>query len=44
MKCTEKERAHPEFKRARKVELHELSKGNYNFPGIGLPEDLKKRS
>jgi len=42
-KCIEEERAHPEFKRARQVELDELLKGNYNFPGIGLPEDLKNR-
>ena len=43
--CTEMERAHPEFPRARAVELDELSKGNHDFPGIGLPKDLKpKRS
>lgn len=44
MKCIEEEKKHPLFKQARKVELDELLKGNYNFPGIGLPEDLKKRS
>jgi hypothetical protein len=43
--CIEMERAHPDFPRARARELDELSKGNFNFPGIGLPEDLKiKRS
>ena len=43
--CLEMERAHPEFPKARARELDELSKGNFNFPGIGLPEDLKpKRS
>lgn len=43
--CLEMERAHPDFPKARARELDELSKGNYNFPGIGLPEDLKiKRS
>ncbi len=38
--CIDKERAHPKFKEARDTELDALSKGNYNFPGIGLPEDL----
>ena len=43
--CTETERSHPEFAHARECELNELSKGNFNFPGIGLPKDLKvKRS
>ena len=38
--CIETERKHPDFERARAVELDELLKGNYNFPGIGLPKDL----
>ena len=43
--CIEMEKAHPEFPKARARELDELLKGNYNFPGIGLPKDLKiKRS
>lgn len=44
LECIEIERAHPDFQKARDVELDELLKGNYNFPGIGLPEDLEKRS
>lgn len=40
-KCEKIERAHPQFPEARNVELDELSKGNYNFPGIGLPKDLQ---
>jgi late competence protein required for DNA uptake (superfamily II DNA/RNA helicase) len=43
-KCIEIERAHKMFKEARKAELDELSKGNYNFPGIGLPKDLEVNS
>ena len=43
MECIKEERKHPDFPRAREVELDELLKGNYNFPGIGLPEDLKNR-
>jgi hypothetical protein len=39
--CLGIEREHPEFPKARARELDELSKGNYNFPGIGLPKDLK---
>jgi hypothetical protein len=43
--CIEMERAHPEFPKARARELNELLKGNFNFPGIGLPKDLEpKRS
>ena len=38
--CETIERAHPKFKEARDTELDELLKGNYNFPGIGLPKDL----
>jgi hypothetical protein len=41
--CIENEQAHPSYVEARDRELDELSKGNYNFPGIGLPEDLKIR-
>jgi recombinational DNA repair protein (RecF pathway) len=40
-KCIETERKHPKFKEARTIELNELSKGNCNFPGIGLPKDLE---
>jgi len=38
--CTEIERGHPDFPKARARELDELLKGNLNFPGIGLPKDL----
>jgi len=41
--CTEMEKAHPDFPKARARELEELSKGNFNFPGIGLPKDLQIR-
>lgn len=39
--CIEMERDHPSFPEARKAELDELQKGNYNYPGIGLPADLQ---
>lgn len=43
-KCIEIERQHSDFQKARDAELDALLKGNYNFPGIGLPKDLQKRS
>lgn len=39
--CTEEERAHPDFQKARDAELEALQSGDYNFPGIGLPADLQ---
>ena len=38
--CDDKERAHPDFILAHEIESAEVAKGNYNFPGIGLPADL----
>lgn len=38
--CDKKERAHPKFKEAHDKEVEEVKKGNYNFPGIGKPDDL----
>jgi hypothetical protein len=38
--CDERERAHPDYERARAVELKEVKRGNYNFRGVGLPSDL----
>ena len=41
--CIEIEKAHPDYQKARDVELEQLQQKNYNFPGIGLPADLKPR-
>lgn len=38
--CEEREKAHPDYARAKEVEMAEVRKGNMNFPGIGLPKDL----
>lgn len=38
--CNEKEIKHPKYEEARKAELEAVKKGNYNFVGIGKPEDL----
>ncbi len=39
-KCIELERAHPDFPKAREAELNAFKKGDYNYSGIGLPNDL----
>ena len=41
MGCRRVERAHPKWAEACEKEFEEVQKGNLNFPGIGLPEDLK---
>lgn len=38
--CIEKEQAHPMYQKAKEVERKAVIAGDYNFPGIGLPEDL----
>ncbi|RRJ54861.1 hypothetical protein EHV15_35395 [Paenibacillus oralis] len=38
--CENLEKRHPEYSRAVEVELQEVQKGNYNYPGIGRPADL----
>jgi len=44
MECRDKERAHPDFKKAREAEHAEVSRGNYNFGGVGLPSDYIRGS
>ena len=39
--CEEREKAHPEYPRAKARELEAVKRGDYNFPGIGLPDDLR---
>jgi hypothetical protein len=38
--CSEIEQKHPEFEAAKARECEEVRKGNYNYEGVGLPEDL----
>ena len=38
--CEKKERNHTEFEEAKRRETEECRQGNYNFPGIGLPQNL----
>ncbi len=39
-KCIERERAHPDFPKAREAEQKSIENGDYNYSGIGLPADL----
>lgn len=39
--CKKKEEAHPAYERARKAEQDAVRRGDRNFPGIGLPLDLR---
>lgn len=40
--CKTKETNHPLYAKAKQKELEETRRKNYNFEGIGLPEDLKE--
>lgn len=40
IECYLKEKKHPDFKKARDKVHEEEQNGNYNYPGIGLPDDL----
>jgi len=41
MSCKEKEKQHPDYKKAVDADNSEIKKGNYNFKGIGKPEKMK---
>ena len=41
MACDKRERNHPDYERAKRIELEQCLKGNLNFEGVGLPEELK---
>ena len=38
--CSDKERKHPEFENARAIESEAVKNGDFNFPGVGLPDSL----
>lgn len=40
MSCKDKETQHPQYVIAQDAERAEVSRGNYNFAGIGKPADL----
>ena len=39
--CKDKEEKHNDFLKATRANRAEEARGNYDFEGIGLPEDLK---
>lgn len=41
--CLTEEEAHPDYARAREIEHEHVKAGDYNFPGVGLPEDLARK-
>lgn len=38
--CQAKEREHPMYGAAKTAEQEAVARGDYNFPGIGKPDDL----
>ena len=40
MDCAEQEEAHPNYDKASQADLKAIQGGNYNYQGIGLPDDL----
>jgi hypothetical protein len=43
MDCKKHERNHPDYQRAVEADEAAIRGGNYNFAGIGLPDDLARR-
>lgn len=42
-RCEDVEKAHPKYAEAVTVETEAVKNGDYNFPGIGVPEGLIER-
>jgi len=40
MDCLRKEKAHPAYAEARRIEEEHVRRGDTNFPGVGKPADL----
>jgi len=38
--CSKIEREHPAFEEAQRVENEAVKRGDFNYPGVGLPADL----
>tara|TARA_B100000614_G_scaffold262909_1_gene300666 strand:+ start:169128 stop:169328 length:201 start_codon:yes stop_codon:yes gene_type:complete len=39
--CEAKEQAHPDYAEAKRIENEAVAAGDTNFPGVGLPSDLR---
>lgn len=42
--CRRTEELHPDFASAHAAEAAAVRDGDYNFPGVGLPSDLRRLS
>jgi hypothetical protein len=42
MSCKDIEKQHPKYEEACEAERREIAKGNFNYVGIGLPDDFKQ--
>lgn len=38
--CEKKEKCHPKYQYAQEAEHAAIKSGDYNFPGVGLPNDI----
>lgn len=43
LECKALEEAHPKYEQAKNVEMRAVKAGIYDFPGVGLPRDLRKQ-
>lgn len=43
MDCKHREQKHPQYEAARAAEWNAIKAGDYNYPGIGLPDDLRPK-
>lgn len=41
IECMEREQAHPDFWHAKAVENEHVARGDFNYPGVGLPPELR---
>jgi hypothetical protein len=41
--CEAEEKAHPDYEHAHEMEADAIRRGDYNFPGVGLPPELAAR-
>jgi len=41
MTCKDTEKQHTKYKEAEQADIEAIKNKNYNFEGIGLPDDLK---
>lgn len=40
LECKAKEKEHPDYEKAHQAEIAANKAGDFNFPGVGKPEDL----